>query len=167
MVLSPSSALGTSFQYVQTTGTYIMLPQDILTAETSGRAALQPQIQKHRQAGNAKLQFPPSRHVPHSTHYVMKYTFRSHSLTLKLSFYTHREEQCFENFLFFFLRAYGSSQTRGELELQLSAYTTATATSNPSCNLYHSLQQCQILNPLSGARDRTCVLMDTSQARYH
>jgi len=36
-------------------------------------------------------------------------------------------------------------------ELQLLAYTTATATPDPSCvcNLHHSSQQCQILNPLS------------------
>ena len=41
------------------------------------------------------------------------------------------------------------------LELQLLAYTTATATSDPSliCDLYHSSWQCQILNPLSEARD--------------
>ena len=44
-----------------------------------------------------------------------------------------------------------------ELELQLLAYTTATATLDPSyiCDLYHSSQQCQIPNPLSKARDRT------------
>ena len=36
-------------------------------------------------------------------------------------------------------------------ELQLPAYTTATATPDPSsvCDLHHSSQQCQILNPLS------------------
>ena len=44
-----------------------------------------------------------------------------------------------------------------ESKLQLLAYTTATAMQDPShiCNLYHSLQQCQILNPLSGARGQT------------
>ena len=38
-------------------------------------------------------------------------------------------------------------------ELQLQAYTTATAMPDPSriCNLHHSLQQCQILKPLSKA----------------
>ena len=42
-------------------------------------------------------------------------------------------------------------------ELQLPAYTTATATSDLSCicNLHHSSWQCQILNPLNEARDRT------------
>ena len=42
-----------------------------------------------------------------------------------------------------------------ELELQLLAYTTATAMSDPSpiCDLHHSSQQGQILNSLSEARD--------------
>ena len=48
-----------------------------------------------------------------------------------------------------------------ESELQLMAYTTATATWDPCyvCNLHHSSQQCRILNPLSKARDRTHNLM--------
>ena len=53
---------------------------------------------------------------------------------------------------------------RVELELQLPAYTTATATPDPShvWDLHHSSQQHQILNPLSRARDQTHILMDTS-----
>ena len=49
-----------------------------------------------------------------------------------------------------------------ESELQLPVYTTATAMPDPSriCNLHHSSQ---ILNPLSEARDRACVLMDPRQ----
>ena len=62
---------------------------------------------------------------------------------------------------------YGSSQVRGwmKLELQLLAYTTATATPDLShiFNLCHSSPQCWILNPLSGARDWTCILVNTSQ----
>ena len=52
-----------------------------------------------------------------------------------------------------------------KLELQLPAYATATATLNPShtCDIYHSSQQCWILNPLSKARDWTRILMETSQ----
>ena len=52
-----------------------------------------------------------------------------------------------------------------ELELQLLAYTTATAMQNLSCicDLHHSSRQRQILNPLSQARDRTQILMDTSR----
>ena len=52
-----------------------------------------------------------------------------------------------------------------ESELQLPVYTTATTTPDLSyvCNLYHSSQQHWILNPLNGPRDRTWVLIDTSQ----
>ena len=44
-----------------------------------------------------------------------------------------------------------------QLDLQPPAYTTVAATSDPShvCKLHHSSRQCQILNPLSEARDRT------------
>ena len=56
-----------------------------------------------------------------------------------------------------------------ESELQLLAYTTATATSDLSrvCDLHHSSQQHQILNPLSKARDQICILMDASQIHFH
>ena len=52
-----------------------------------------------------------------------------------------------------------------ESELQLLVYTTATAMQDLSCigDLYHSSQQCRILNPVSEARDPTCILMDASQ----
>jgi len=50
-----------------------------------------------------------------------------------------------------------------QLELQLPAYITATATQDPShiCDLHHSSWPCWILNPLSEARDRT------SWIRFH
>ena len=53
---------------------------------------------------------------------------------------------------------------RLKLELQLLAYATATAMWIPShiCDLHHSLQQHQILNPLSEARDQTRILLDPS-----
>ena len=40
-------------------------------------------------------------------------------------------------------------------QLQLPVYARATATPDPShvCDLHHSSRQCQILNPLSKARD--------------
>ena len=55
-----------------------------------------------------------------------------------------------------------------ELELQLPAYTTATAMPDPShiCSLHHSSWQHRILNPLTEARDRTHILMDTSQIGF-
>ena len=56
-----------------------------------------------------------------------------------------------------------------ELELQLPAYITATATQNPSCvcNLHQSSWQHQILDPLIEARDQSLILMDTSQVHYY
>ena len=59
-----------------------------------------------------------------------------------------------------------------KLELQLPAYTSATATQDPShiCNLHSSSWQSNagsILKPLSEARDGTCLLMDTSQILFH
>ena len=56
-----------------------------------------------------------------------------------------------------------------KLELQQPAYTTATAMLDPChvCNLHHSSQQRQILNPLSEARDGTHNLMVTSQICFH
>ena len=52
-----------------------------------------------------------------------------------------------------------------KLEQQPPAYTTATATRDPSriCDLHHSSWQRRILIPLSKAGDRTLVLMDTSR----
>ena len=59
---------------------------------------------------------------------------------------------------------YGRFQIKGKLELQLPAYTTATAMRDPCCvcDLHHSSWQRRILNSLSKARDQTPVLMDTS-----
>ena len=56
-----------------------------------------------------------------------------------------------------------------ELELQLPAYTTAPATPDLSCicGLHCSLQQCQILNPLREATDRTCILAETVRLLAH
>ena len=55
-----------------------------------------------------------------------------------------------------------------ESELQLPAYTTATATQDPNCicNLQHSSRQRRIPDPLSKARDQTQVLVDTSQVHF-
>ena len=55
-----------------------------------------------------------------------------------------------------------------ELELQLPAYTTATAMPDLSCicELHHSSWQHQILNSLNDARDQTHILVDTSQILF-
>ena len=60
---------------------------------------------------------------------------------------------------------YGSVRARGQIRAAaaVAAYTTATAMPDLShaCDLHHSLWQCQILNPLSEARDETCMLTET------
>ena len=61
--------------------------------------------------------------------------------------------------------AYGSSHPGVSLELQLLAYATATASQylSHSWDLHHSSWQHQVFNPLTEARDWTCVVRDTSQ----
>ena len=56
-----------------------------------------------------------------------------------------------------------------ESELQLPAYTIATATQELRhiCNLHHGSQQCWIPDPLSEDRDGTCILIDMSQICFH
>ena len=74
--------------------------------------------------------------------------------------------------LFFFLRLHSwHMEVRRlgvKLELQVPDYTTATARWDPSkvCDLHQSSQHCQILNPLSEARDRTYIFMDTSRVCF-
>ena len=51
---------------------------------------------------------------------------------------------------------------RVESELQLLATATATRDSSHIYDLYWSSWQCWILDPLSKARDWTCILMDTN-----
>ena len=50
--------------------------------------------------------------------------------------------------------SYGSSQAGGRIRAVVAA------------GPHHSSQQCQIRNPLSEARGRTCILMDTSKIRF-
>ena len=59
--------------------------------------------------------------------------------------------------------ANGSSRAGVELELQMPAYTTATATQDSSCicDLCCSSQPCWIFNPVIEARDQTCIFTDT------
>ena len=47
-----------------------------------------------------------------------------------------------------------------KLEPQLPAYTSATATLGPSSICDLQLEQCWILNPLSGARHQTYILTE-------
>ena len=74
---------------------------------------------------------------------------------------------CWIPFFFFLFiaapAAYGNSQTRSRIATIAEGYATAMAMHDPShiCDLCHSLQQCQILNPLSEARDQTLTLPNT------
>ena len=63
--------------------------------------------------------------------------------------------------------AHGGSQPRGLVRAVATGlrYATATAMRDPSCDcdLQRSSQQCWILNPLSEAKGRTCVLIGASR----
>ena len=67
------------------------------------------------------------------------------------------------------LRHMEVSRLEVQLELQLLAYATATATQDPSwvCDLHRSSRQRQILNPRIEARDQTHNLMVPSRIRFH
>ena len=77
-----------------------------------------------------------------------------------------------KSFFFFAFRAaplaYGGSQAGVQTELQLPAYTTATATWAPSCifELHHSSRQHRICNLLNKARDGTHNLMVPGQIHF-
>ena len=87
---------------------------------------------------------------------------------------THMQSQDFFFFFFVFCFLWLHPQHMEvprlgvKLELQLLAYTSATAMQDPShvCDLHHSSRQHQILSPWSKARDRTCNLMVTSQIHF-
>ena len=75
-------------------------------------------------------------------------------------------------FFFFFFKATPAMEVPRlgvESQLQLLAYTTATAMQDPSCicDLHHCSQRCQILIPLSKAWDRTHNLMVPSWICFH
>ena len=55
-----------------------------------------------------------------------------------------------------------------ELELWPPAYATATVIPDLShiCDLHHSSGNTRFFNPLSEAKVRTCIFMDTTQVRY-
>ena len=80
------------------------------------------------------------------------------------------------SFFFFFLflvkatpMASGSSQARDWIRTAAAGHSHSHSNWDPShvCDLYHRSRQRQILNPLSEARDQTCILMDTSWISYH
>ena len=58
--------------------------------------------------------------------------------------------------------AHGGSQARAQIRA-----VAAGLCHSHICNLYHSSRQRQILNPLSEARDRTCIVTNASQICFH
>ena len=60
---------------------------------------------------------------------------------------------------------YGGSEARGQIRAVAAGLHHSHSNSGSShvYNLYHSSWQHWILNPLSKARDQTCVLRDASQ----
>ena len=90
------------------------------------------------------------------------------AIHLKYTYYPSTFFFFFLLFLGLHLRHMEVPRLEVQLELQLLAYTTVTATPDLShiCNLHHSSQQLGILNPPSEARDQTHFLMDTSRACY-
>ena len=60
--------------------------------------------------------------------------------------------------------AYGGSWAKGQIGAVAAGLRHRNVGYEPC---HHNSQQCQILNPLSKARDRTCVVMDASQIHFH
>ena len=61
------------------------------------------------------------------------------------------------------------SQARGPIRAATGSPCHSHTRSDPSCvcDLHHRSWQHRILNPLSGVRDRTSILMDASWVCYH
>ena len=64
---------------------------------------------------------------------------------------------------------YGNSQARAWIGATSGSlcHSHSNAGSDHVCDLYHSSQHCWIPDPLSEARDRTCILLDTSWIWFH
>ena len=81
-------------------------------------------------------------------------------------------DQCPLVICFFISRAvpeaYGCFQARGQIGTATAGLYHSHSNAGPSCicNLHHSSRQRRILNPLSEAKDRTCVLRDTSRSHF-
>ena len=63
--------------------------------------------------------------------------------------------------------AYGSSRARGQIKGGAAGLRQSHSSGiQVLSDLHHSSRQQWILNPLSEARDSTCILMDTSWVHY-
>ena len=64
------------------------------------------------------------------------------------------------------LMACEDSQARGRIGAVAAGLCHSNASLSCTCDLHRSLWQCRILNPMSEARDRTSILVDTSQTCF-
>ena len=64
--------------------------------------------------------------------------------------------------------AYGGSKAKGQIRATAADlhHSHSNIRSEPLCDLHHSSWQCRILNPLSEAGDRTCMVMDPGQIGF-
>ena len=80
---------------------------------------------------------------------------------------------CYTFFFFCFFMAIPREKAGSQARSQMKAvaadlhHTTAKSDLSQVCKQHYSSWQCQILNPLSKAKDWTCVLMDPSQIHFH
>ena len=89
-------------------------------------------------------------------YYFLKYVFKGIYFPIHMALAaSHKLYFLFSFFVFLGPIAHGGSQARGLIGAKLPAYTTATGAQDLShvCDLHHSPQQRQILNPLSKVRD--------------
>ena len=89
--------------------------------------------------------------------YIMNLT-RIHSYSQNCQFGTfYKHKMCYLNFFFF---SSGTYQARGQIgAIAASLHHSHSNATDPShvCNLHHNSQQCLIPDPLSEARDQTCI----------
>ena len=100
---------------------------------------------------------------------MYSFFFISIYLSIYLSIYIDLYRSIYlSNYLFCFLGPHPWHMEIPRLGIKLEMLATATATPDLSwvCKQHHSSLQHWIPNPLSKARDRTHILMDTSQIRF-
>ena len=109
-------------------------------------------------------------------YYYMIYILCSFSFTEHKMLHFHPYFLFFYILKFYFIVFFGGPDPQPlgfprlgvTLELYSLAYTICTPMPDLSCiwDLHHHSLQCWILNPLSEARDPTCVLTDISQIHF-
>ena len=129
-----------------------------------------PQVRKEEPAQETRVLLSSKMHF-RTSHFLRALLVASAKIPQSSSHvYPRWREQEYLLFAFLFflllhLRHMEGPRLGAEWELQLPAYTTATATQDLSLvfDLHHSLWQCQILNPLSEDTDQSHIFKDTGQ----